>query len=154
MYYLGFSRNGWTKGALAYQDEINQRLGLTSKKQALEDLRDANIQVTEPKTAPDSSEVNDDRSGSEAPPKTAKVKDLLAQTGSDHESRSADVKEAIAEDEIKQAKVKDLEVPGISQPCLQQPELQPAVKIENRHAPHERSAQPSGQPQEMLYGNH
>jgi hypothetical protein len=25
VYFLGFSRSGWTTGALAYQDEINQR---------------------------------------------------------------------------------------------------------------------------------
>ena len=60
------------------QDEIDQRLGLTSKKQALEDLRDANIQVIQPEADPDPSDVNGDGLRGKATPIMAKVKEVLA----------------------------------------------------------------------------
>jgi len=91
------------------QDEIDQRLGLTSEKQALEDLRDANIQVTEPEVGPDPSDVNGDGLGGKATPITVKVKEVLAHPDGDHEAGSAEHEKTVAEEDIKQAKVTDLE---------------------------------------------
>ena len=91
------------------QDEIDRMLGLTPETQALDDFKDARIEVIERETAPDSSEANDDGLRGEATPITAKVKEVLAHPDGDHEVSSVEYEKTVAEEDIKQAKVTDLE---------------------------------------------
>ena len=91
------------------QAEIDQMLGLTPETQALDDFKDARIEVIERETAPDSSEANDDGLRGEALPKTAKVEEVLAQPDGHHKAVSTEHEKTVAEEDIIQTTVTNLE---------------------------------------------